>query len=229
MVLRWISNFFNLLYPRICQLCGQPLLQSETVICTSCVMQLPYTNYWKYEDNPVAQKFWGQVEVNNACSLLYYRKGTKVRKLIHHLKYKGNTKIGYKLGYLLGIYLKEQVSYADVSFVVPVPLHPKRLKKRGYNQSDFIADGVAAAMGVEKYSRLVERRIFTQTQTRKNRIERFQNVRSIFVVNKPATIEGKHILLVDDVITTGATIESCAAEILEAVSCKVSIVSIGTV
>jgi ComF family protein len=225
----WISDFIALFYPHTCRMCGTPLLKGETTICTKCVASLPYTRYWEYDDNPVAQKFWGQIEATAGCSLLHFRKGAKVRKLIHQLKYKGKTEIGYKLGYLLGLHLKTNPVYADVDYVVPVPLHPKRQQKRGYNQSDFIASGIADALEAKAAPHLVRRSTYTSTQTQKNRIERFQNVRSIFEVVQPQLIEGKHILVVDDVITTGATIESCAAELLNAAPCRVSIASIGTV
>lgn len=225
----WFSNFFALFFPNTCRMCRTPLLKGETTLCTKCIASLPYTRYWEYEDNPVAQKFWGQINATAACSLLHFRKGAKVRKLIHQLKYTGKTEIGYKLGYLLGVHLKSNAVYADIDYVVPVPLHRRKQQKRGYNQSDFIAEGVADALGVKSAPSLVRRNTYTSTQTQKNRIERFQNVRSIFQVTHPTLIEGKHILVVDDVITTGATIESCAAELLNAAPCRVSIASIGTV
>lgn len=225
----WISDFISLLYPRTCHMCGTPLLKSETTICTRCIASLPYTRYWEYDDNPVAQKFWGQIETTAGCSLLHFRKGAKVRKLIHQLKYKGKTEVGYKLGYLLGLHLKTNPIYTDIDYVVPIPLHPQKLRKRGYNQSDYIAKGIAEALGAKSAPSIVRRNTHTSSQTQKNRIERFQNVRSIFEVVQPHLIEGKHILVVDDVITTGATIESCAAELLNAAPCRVSIASIGTV
>lgn len=225
----WFSNFIALFYPNTCRMCGTPLLKGETTLCTKCIASLPYTRYWEYEDNPVAQKFWGQINATAACSLLHFRKGAKVRKLIHQLKYKGKTEIGYKLGYLLGVHLKTNAAYADIDYVIPVPLHRRKQQKRGYNQSDFIASGVADALGAKAAPSLVRRSTYTTTQTQKNRIERFQNVRSIFEVTHPTLIEGKHLLVIDDVITTGATIESCAAELLNAAPCRVSIASIGTV
>lgn len=227
--MRWISDFLSLLYPHTCLMCGNPLLKGETTICTKCIATLPYTRYWEYNDNPMAQKFWGQIPATAGCSLIYFRKGAKVRKLIHLLKYKGKTEVGYKLGYLLGLQLKTNEIYKDIDYVVPIPLHPKKLRKRGYNQSDFIASGVADALGAKPMPQLVRRTTHTATQTKKNRIERFENVRSIFEVPHAALLEGKHILVVDDVVTTGATIESCAAELLNAAPCRVSIAAIGTV
>lgn len=225
----WITDFFSLLFPRRCEMCGAPLLKSETTICTKCVATLPYTHYWDYDDNPVAQKFWGQVDITAACSLVFFRKGTKVRKLIHKLKYKGKKDIGYKLGYLLGCYLKDRNPYTSIDYVVPIPLHPKRQRQRGYNQSELIANGIADALNVKTAPDLVRRRSYTSTQTRKSRLERFQNVRSIFEIAHPEAIEGHHLLVVDDVITTGATTLSCVAELQNAAPCKVSVVSIGTV
>lgn len=225
----WFSDFFSLIFPRVCQSCRTPLLKGEQTICTKCIATLPYTRYWEYNDNPVAQKFWGQVDIVAATSLLHFRKGTKIRKLVHLLKYKGNTDVGYKLGLLLGSNIKQNSHFSDVDIVVAVPLHPKKQKKRGYNQSDFIADGVAEALGATPMPNLIRRKQNNETQTRKNRVERYQNVRSIFEVLEPSLAAGKHILIVDDVITTGATVESCAAELLSSTSCKVSIASVGTV
>ena len=225
----WFSDFLSLIFPRVCQSCRTPLLKGEQTICTKCIATLPYTRYWEYNDNPVAQKFWGQVDIVAATSLLHFRKGTKIRKLVHLLKYKGNTDVGYKLGLLLGSNIKQNSHFSDVDIVVAVPLHPKKQKKRGYNQSDFIADGVAEALGATPMPNLIRRKQNNETQTRKNRVERYQNVRSIFEVPEPSLATGKHILIVDDVITTGATVESCAAELLSSTSCKVSIASVGTV
>lgn len=210
-------------------MCREPLLASEITLCTSCIAALPYTRYWLQPSNPVAEKFWGQVPLQGACALVHFRKGTQVRKLLHLLKYKGKVDIGYKLGYLLGVRLKESPIFADIDVVIPVPLHPKRHKERGYNQSDFIAEGIADALGIKAECGVVIRNVYTSTQTRKNRIERFGNVRSIFTVAAPQLLSGKHVLVVDDIITTGATIESCAAEVLQQAGCRVSIAAIGTV
>ena len=225
----WIKHLFNLFYPSICRMCAKPLLRGESVLCTSCVASLPYTGYWRYADNPVAKKFWGQIDVAAACSLLFFQKGYRVRKLVHLLKYKGEVRVGYKLGFLLGVQLRESALFSDVDYVIPVPLHPKKERKRGFNQSMIIAEGVAEALGAKVGRNFVRRTVNTQTQTKKNRIERYANVRSIFSVSNVHRLEGKHLLVVDDVITTGATIESCAAELLNAATCRVSIASVGTV
>lgn len=152
-----------------------------------------------------------------------------MRKLVHLLKYKGEARVGYKLGFLLGVQLRESSLFSDVDYVIPVPLHPKKERKRGFNQSMVIAEGVAEALGAKVGRNFVRRTVNTQTQTQKNRIERYANVRSIFSVSNVHRLEGKHLLVVDDVITTGATIESCAAELLNAATCRVSIASVGTV
>lgn len=228
-MISWLSHLLNLFYPNLCSMCRLPLYRGETVICTRCVASLPYTEFWKSDNNPVAQKFWGQIDIVAACSLLYIRKGYRARKLIHLLKYKGETRVGYKLGYLLGLHMLESVTYADVDYVIPVPLHPKKERKRGFNQSVYIAEGIAAALGATVATQFVRRVVNTQTQTQKTRVERYSNVRSIFEVSHANRLIGKHLLVVDDVITTGATIESCAAELLNAAACRVSIASIGTV
>lgn len=228
-MIKWIKDFFGLLYPNYCQICGRSLSRGESICCVRCIAELPYTEFWRYDDNPVAHRFWGQVEIEAACSLLYFRKGSGIRHLVHLLKYRSETRIGYKLGYLLGLYLKQEPSYQSVDVVVPVPLHAQRLRARGYNQSDYIADGVADAMGITKNTSMVIRRKATASQTRKNRHERYSNVESIFSVPNPDMALGKHVLLVDDVITTGATVGECAKALLQAASCRVSIASLGTV
>lgn len=224
-----LKDFISLFFPHCCKICQTPLFELERVLCTKCIATLPYTQFWRHHDNPVAQKFWGHSTIEEACSLLYFRKGDHSRKLIHALKYNNQPEIGEKLGILLGSRIKKSELYKSIDTVIPVPLHAKRLKQRGYNQSQMIAQGIAKSMNIALDADSVIRSLSISTQTKKNRLDRFGNVRSIFTVVAPEKLEGRNILLVDDVITTGATIESCAAEILSATQCKVSIASIGSV
>lgn len=224
----WLADFFQLFYPNICAACGERLLTQEKVICTRCLVDLPRTNFHYEHDNPVSQLFWGRVNVQNATALFRFQKGSRFQDLLHLLKYNGRQDIGEELGRQLGFELKKSELFNSVNVVIPVPLHPKREKKRGYNQAECIAKGIADSMGIEIQSRNMVRSVETQTQTKKSRIERWQNVDSIFKIKKPEKLNNKHILLVDDVVTTGATLEACAQAILKTEGVKVNIAALAT-
>jgi ComF family protein len=188
---------------------------------------MPFTGFWEKKDNILEKMFWGRVNIERACSLFYFRKGSNYRFIIHQLKYKGKYNIGLRLGEELGLRLANSGLYSDITMLVPVPLHPKKEQLRGYNQSEWIARGIANKMHLPIETNNLIRTKFTQTQTRKNVTERWENVQSIFDVKNESRFNGEHILLIDDVITTGATIEVCALTILNRCTCKVSIASIG--
>lgn len=227
-VSRLFFDFLNLIYPNSCEACGAPLVVGERVLCSTCRYKLPRTNYWLQKGNPVEQVFWGRVPVENACSLFFMGKGSRYRKLLHKLKYGNKPQIGVALGQLLGNELAKVADYANVEFVVPVPLHIKRQRKRGYNQSEKIAAGISQAIGKPLLTDAVFRKRYNETQTKKTREERWSNVSDIFAVHPgaEARLAGKHILLVDDVLTTGSTIEACITAMLKAADCKVSVVTL---
>lgn len=225
-LLNIITDFIGLFFPNVCYSCNATLLKSEEIICTKCLAELPRTNFHKEKDNPVSQLFWGKIEIHAATTFYYFKKGSKFQDLIHHLKYHGKKEIGYILGKHLGFEMKSSELFADIDFVVPVPLHPKKEKKRGYNQSEWIASGIAEALGVKTETKTVFRNIETETQTKKNRLERWKNVESIFELRDIKIFENKHILLVDDVITTGATIEACANSIKQKCNVRISIAAL---
>ena len=222
------SDFVNLIYPNCCEVCGTPLGLRERVMCSGCRYKLPRTGYWLQKENPVAQIFWGRVPVETACALFFMSKGSPYRKLLHKLKYANKPHIGVTLGQLLGNELAKAAAYSDVELIVPVPLHPKRERKRGYNQSEKIAAGIGTATGKPVRTDVIFRRQYNETQTKKTREERWSNVSEIFAVHPHAAalIAGKHILLVDDVLTTGSTVEACAATMLNAAACRVSVVTV---
>jgi ComF family protein len=224
----YFRSFFSLIYPNRCEACGALLVEGERVLCTTCRYKLPRTRYWLQKENPVEQIFWGRVPVENACSFFFMGKGSKYRKLLHKLKYNGASRIGQELGSLLGVELRQAPLYGDVDFIVPIPLHVKRLRTRGYNQSEMIAKGISQTMGKPMLADVVYRRFYNETQTKKTREERMKNVENIFAVHadKAALIENKHLLLVDDVLTTGATLEACIATILKEVNCKISVTTL---
>lgn len=220
------SDFFHLFYPNTCASCGSRLVTNENIICTHCLADLPRTNFHNQHDNPVSQIFWGRVNIQNATALFRFQKGSRFQELLHQLKYKGRQDVGVELGRQLGFELKNSDLYKNIEVVIPVPLHPKRRHKRGYNQAECIANGIAESMGIQVQSKNVVRNVATQTQTKKTRIQRWQNVESIFELKEPAKLENKNMLLVDDVVTTGATLEACAHVVLNAKDSKLSIAAL---
>jgi ComF family protein len=224
-MLRFLSDFINLVYPQTCAVCDEKLVLGEKLLCAACLSDTPKTNYTDGIDNPVAQMFWGRVELNKAAALFYFSKGSKYRKLLHKLKYKGQKDIGVALGRMLGQYLIE-LGFGPLDGIVPVPLHARRLRIRGYNQSACIADGLSGTMGVAVLNDAVERRLYNISQTDKGRLARWENVKGIFEVVNEEKLKNKHILLVDDVITTGATVEACATALKSVPGCEVSVCSL---
>jgi ComF family protein len=222
-----INDFISLFFPITCPACGYNLFSNEKVICTKCLYHLPKTNFHMDKDNPVSKVFWGRVNIEFATAMFFYRKGGKVQQLIHQLKYKGHKEIGIILGELYGSELQTTDNFKEIDLIIPIPLHRKKLIKRGFNQSEVFAKGLSKSMKKEVDTNSVIRTVATSTQTRKSRYKRWENVNEIFEVKNPDKLTGKHILLVDDVITTGATMEACVQVILQAPGTKVSVASIG--
>lgn len=219
------DDMFSLLYPRICLACGKNIRAHEEAICLTCQYKMPKTNFHEDRDNPFTERFWGRVRVNCGSSFYYFGKGGKVQQLIHNLKYNHKPEIGIRLGHLYGKVLGKSLFFRQADVIVPVPLHPMKKRTRGYNQSAKFAEGLSEAMQIP-WSEALCRTEMTETQTKKDRFARFENVKDAFEVVDPKFIEGKHVLLVDDVITTGATIEACAHQILEIPGTKISVVTI---
>jgi ComF family protein len=190
---------------------------------------MPKTKYWNEPDNELEKLFWGKVHVERACALFFYRIGSSYRPLIHKFKYQGNYSLAIRLGEDLGSYLNGLDSYRGIDMLVPVPLHPRKERKRGYNQSEQIAKGISNVMQIPVETRSLIRMVYTETQTKKNKLERRENVKEVFKVKDVKLFEDKHVMLIDDVITTGATIEACALALQENCRCKVSIASLGFV
>ena len=220
------DDFFSLLFPRLCYACGNQLMRNESLICTECFVVIPRTNYHFVEDNPVAQLFWGRCLIEKAAAFSYYNKGSRIRKLIHNLKYNGIREIGYDLGRLYGLSLKTSGFINDIDIIIPVPLHPLKERIRGFNQSETISMGIADVTRLPVDIKSLARILVSVTQTKRSRYERWTNVEGIFQVIDSKSIMGKHILLVDDVITTGSTIESCTNELLKIEGVKVSAVAL---
>ena len=224
-VKQYLQGLVSIVYPHLCAGCGNVLYYNEKVLCLKCYADLPRTGYHTHTDNEVARLFWGRVPVRNATSFIVFSKESRYRNLFYELKYKGQDRIGTEMGRLFGLELKE-TPFAGVDIIHPVPLHPHKLRIRGYNQSELIARGIADTLNIPLASDLIIRTTETQSQTRKSRYERWENVRNTFQVRVPDALRNKHVLLVDDVITTGATVESCAEALLTVSGVTVSVASL---
>lgn len=220
------DDLVSLLFPRVCYSCGNQLVRNEKLICTECYVLIPRTNYHLETDNPVARIFWGRCRIEKAAAFSFYNRDSRIRHLIHNLKYKGIKEIGFELGKIYGFDLVNSDFTRDIDIIIPVPLHPSKERIRGFNQSYLISLGISEATGIPVDSGLLGRVTSTATQTKKSRYERWKNVEGTFMVENPDSIKGKHILLVDDVITTGSTMESCAIELLRTEGVRVSVAAL---
>ncbi len=209
----WLYSILNLFYPRVCAACGETLLKDEETVCLKCRYTLPFTGYENHADNPLAQVFYGRVRFHAVTACFFFAKSGKVQHLIHELKYKNNPEAGIFLGQELGKTIKDAPLFQGIDYLIPVPLHPRREKQRGYNQSLLIAQGINEVTGIPIGDKYLIRAVYTTTQTKKSADERHKNVKDIFEVRFPEELEGKHVLLIDDVLTTGATLESCAHQL----------------
>ncbi|WMX14942.1 MULTISPECIES: ComF family protein [unclassified Aureispira] len=221
-----LLSLVNLFYPRLCFACQKNLISEQTSICIHCNYKLTPTNYHCTSPNPVLERFWGRVELVHATTAYSFSKGGILQHLIHQLKYENKPQIGIELGKMYGSILKDSPLYSTVDYIIPVPLHPKKKRLRGYNQAAMIAKGLAISMGTKWSSEYLIRTNNTETQTKKSRLDRFANVEHAFEIGNGNEIEGKHLLLVDDVITTGATLEACTQTLLQVNNTKVSVAAI---
>jgi ComF family protein len=213
------KDFLDMLFPRTCLTCSGLLEKNEELICTHCRFELPQTDFHLEVDNPLARKFWGRVPVKYAFAYLRFVKTGKIQILLHHLKYYGKEEIGETLGKWYGNELKKKGFESEFDLILPVPLHPSKLRKRGYNQCDSIARGLAEGLQIGWSSTVLVRKQANISQTKKDRIERWENVESIFDISNSQLVENKNVLLIDDVITTGATLEACCLPLQKA-GCK---------
>jgi ComF family protein len=220
------SHFLNLLFPSTCVSCGEALDKNEECLCLKCLYLLPKTFLHLKKDNEIEKRFWGKVQIERATAFFYFQKGSPFQKLLHQLKYKGDKQIGEILGKQLGIDLLSSPDFCTVDIIVPVPLHPKKLRKRGYNQSECIAKGIAEKINKPMDTENLFRAIENPTQTTKSVYERWENVNGIFEIKDKTIFKNKHILLVDDVLTTGSTIVACVSAILQSENAKVSVVTL---
>lgn len=206
----------SVVFPRRCPVCGGKMSRGGAV-CTLCEVTAPLTELWREAGNGMEQRFWGLLPVERASAFLWYVEGSAWRSAVHRFKYSGEWRTARELGRWYGTYLKRCGVYDDVDKVVPVPLHLRRLVGRGYNQAEYLAEGIARELGVEVDRRSVRRHRYNRSQTSRHARERWDNVEGIFSVSRPEALAGRHVLLVDDVFTTGATIMSLGRAIVEAV------------
>jgi ComF family protein len=220
------QSVVNLFFPRVCGGCGNDLYGSEEVICIRCADMLPTTNFHVHGNNPVEKIFWGRLPLVAACSYLYFTKDSLLQRLMHSFKYNGNREIGLFFGRQMGKSFLQSNRFDRFDALIPLPLHPRKEKQRGYNQATVLCDGIAETMRIPVLKDAIVRSMITETQTRKNRISRWQNMEGKFVVKPEHLLRQKHVLLIDDVVTTGATLESCGLELLKVEGLRLSIATL---
>lgn len=219
------DSFLHLLFPHVCTGCGNDILNEETVLCMRCIDAMPETNFDIHPNNPVEKLFWGRVPLVGATAQFYFTKESLMQHLMHQFKYKSNKELGLQLGKMMGEQLKKSGRFA-VDALIPLPLFPAKEKRRGYNQATLLCEGMAESMGIPVLNNVIIRPQHTETQTKKGRIERWKNMEGKFILSAPDAIRNKHLLLVDDVVTTGATFEACGNELLKAENVQLSLASL---
>ena len=220
------ESLLQIVFPHVCDGCGSDLLNIESQLCLHCLAALPETNFEKHAANPVEKMFWGRLSIVSATALLYFTKESLVQKLMHQFKYKSNKDLGLQLGRLMGIALKDSNRFDTIDALVPLPLFPSKEKRRGYNQATVLCEGIAEIFPRPILKNSITRPQHTETQTKKGRIDRWKNIEGKFELVDTASIQHKHLLLVDDVVTTGATLEACGSELLKTGNVSLSIATL---
>lgn len=222
----WFRSLAHLFFPRRCVVCGTCLQAGEEILCMRCNLGMPRTNYHLSADNPVERLFWGKVSLQRATSYFFYHKGSQFRQILHLLKYAGRRDVGETMGRFLATELTECNFFEGIDLLLPVPLHPRKERQRGYNQSVCIARGVSDVTGIPLCTSAVVRKIWTESQTRKSAYERWENVKDIFELQHPEQLSGKHVLIIDDVLTTGATLTACADALSAVPGIRISLLTL---
>jgi ComF family protein len=221
-----VQHLAALFFPHHCAGCGSDVLQPQDIICIRCVQQLPHTGFASLPNNPAEKIFWGRLALQAAHSEFYFAKQSLIQHLVHQLKYRGNRPVGIYLGQLLGKSISKSNRFSSVQAIVPLPLFLAKEKKRGYNQAAVICQGMSEIMQVPVLEKVLVRQRFTDTQTKKHRTERWQNVADSFAVTDAGVFTNKHLLLVDDVVTTGATLEAAGSKLLEVKGVNLSVATL---
>jgi ComF family protein len=220
-----LEDFIALFYPNYCDACHGDLVKGEEILCSGCLLDLPKTNYHQEKHNPLYKRLYGRITIDSAIAYLLFRRNSKVQSLLHALKYKNRPDIGRKLGLVYGQELCRMNYHYEADAIVPIPLHAIRQRVRGYNQSEEFAIGLSTALGIPVDIDLVKKVVKTETQTKRTKLDRWENVQEVFQVDDKS-VKQKRILLVDDIITTGATIEACGQQLLAAGCGRLSIACI---
>ncbi|WP_240040738.1 ComF family protein [Pseudocnuella soli] len=216
----------HLIFPHCCTGCGNDMLQANQVLCTTCADALPRTHFEHHANNPIEKIFWGRLPITYASAQYFFTKDSVMQNLMHALKYRGNKEVGLWLGKTIGAQLFSTNRFMQVDALVPLPLYPEKEHQRGYNQARVLCDGMAQAMQKPVLHQAVIRTHHTESQTKKTRVERWQNMEGRFLVADPGALQGKHLLLVDDVVTTGATLEACGRCLLDVPDVRLSIATL---
>lgn len=219
------ESIIQLAFPHVCTGCGSDLLSQQTRLCLHCLAAMPETNFDKHTNNIVEKSFWGRLNLKAATAQYYFTKDSLMQHLMHQLKYKGDKLLGVFLGRLMALSIIQSGRFMDVDALIPLPLFKSKERKRGYNQATVLCEGMAEVMQIPVLKDVAERNQHTETQTKKGRVERWQNIEGKFDLQNEDVIAGKHVLLVDDVITTGATLEACGQVLNQA---QISNLSIAT-
>ena len=219
----FLKDLFYLFFPEVCLTCKNPLLRNESTICTSCRHDFPLTGFANIEDNQLEKQLYGRIQIKEATALFYFHKKGKVQQLIHELKYRNHQEIGTLLGNWLGEEIKNSIRFKNIDYIVPVPIHPKKLKKRGYNQLTKFGELLEVILNTPFIENKLLKKDSTETQTHKGRLDRWRNVKDLFELKDYSFFENKHVLLIDDVITTGATLEACSNQLLKCNGVTISI------
>lgn len=224
--MKLLKEVFNIFFPDLCVICENPLTFNEDTLCTYCKVDLPFT-YFSSEDNNIAERsFYGRIKLESVTSLLYFRKKGKTQRLIHQLKYNNQQKIGEITAFILADEIRNSSRFKNIDGIIIVPMHPKKERKRGYNQVTTFGKTLATELNLPFIENVLVKTSSTTSQTIKSRLQRFQDFEGKFHLDNLTILENKHILLVDDVITTGATLESCAIELFKTKNLKISIATI---
>lgn len=210
-----LIDFLNLFYPNHCASCNEHLSNNENSICTYCLHDLPYSYYSNKRFNPIESIFFGKIPLKSATALFLFEKQSRIQHIVHELKYRNNEKIGELLAELLASELTKKIDYTTVDYIIPVPIHPKKLKTRGYNQLTKLGEKLSKRLNITFQENLLSKKHSSETQTKKNKLNRWKNAQESFELIDNTFLENKTILLIDDVITTGATLEACANELLK--------------
>lgn len=221
-----LQDFFHLFFPQLCEACSSALYEGEEQVCLRCRAKLPQTDYALVPDNMVARLFWGRVPLERAAAVYFYHKGNRIQILMHALKYKGRKDLGVLLGKWMFAAMNRNQWLEDIDAIIPIPLHPKKEKTRGYNQALMLAIGFASESAIPIIKKALVRSENRGSQTKLSRMARWENAQEAYSLADATSIRDKHVLLIDDVVTTGATLEACAGVLIQEAGCRVSILTV---